>query len=102
MSGRRQTALMGVDPDRGRRERKNNIVSARQNAREERLNHRRRLDSDATQSQMFDQDALDVRGGAGSLDALQANVRIFQFDRLWLFWDCSRFLLSVVQVIECA
>ena len=35
----RRAALKGVDAERGRRERKNNIVNARANAREERLNH---------------------------------------------------------------
>ena len=48
MSGPRRNALRGVDPDRGRRERQNNIVAARNNAREERLNHRRRIADDGS------------------------------------------------------
>lgn len=43
MSGRRSNALKGIDPERGRRDRQNNIVAARANAREERLNNRRKI-----------------------------------------------------------
>jgi hypothetical protein len=70
----RRAALMGVDVEKGRRERKNNIVNARANAREERLNNRRRL----AQS---DIDGIDAnfaadsnQGGARSLEELPNNV----------------------------
>eukprot|EP00892_Ulva_mutabilis_P006136 jgi/Ulvmu1/3895/UM018_0116.1 len=74
MNARRHAALLGVDPDRGRRERKNNIVNARANAREERLNHRRRLESDdPAQNLLFAQDS-NVGGAVRSLEDLSGNV----------------------------
>ena len=74
MNARRHAALLGVDPDRGRRERKNNIVNARANAREERLNHRRRVESDdPSQNLLFAQDS-NVGGAVRSLEDLSGNV----------------------------
>jgi hypothetical protein len=74
MVNRRHAALQGVDPDRRRRERKNNIVNARANAREERLNHRRRLDADPTQEAQLATNVTSV-GPARGLEELQTNVR---------------------------
>lgn len=75
MNARRQAALLGIDPDRGRRDRKSNIVNARANAREERLNHRRRVESDdPAQNMLFAQDS-NVGGAARSLEDLSGNVR---------------------------
>lgn len=74
MNARRQAALLGIDPDRGRRDRKSNIVNARANAREERLNHRRRVESDdPAQNMLFAQDS-NVGGAARSLEDLSGNV----------------------------
>jgi Importin beta binding domain len=58
----RRSTLRGVDPDRGRRERQNNIIAARTNAREERLNNRRRIahDGPAT-SAMGNENPNDLR-----------------------------------------
>jgi hypothetical protein len=70
----RRVALMGVDPDRGRRERKNNIVNARANAREERLNNRRRLESsDQMEHTAFAQDS-NAGSGPRSLEDLPTQV----------------------------
>lgn len=70
----RRAALIGVDVERGRRERKNNIVNARANAREERLNNRRRLENtDVAGDASFASDSN--QGGARSLEELPSNVR---------------------------
>ena len=75
----RRTALMGVDVERGRRERKNNIVNARANAREERLNNRRRLENtDVANDTSFAADSN--QAGARSLEQLPANVRFHQHE----------------------
>lgn len=74
VNGRRHAALQGVDPDRRRRERKNNIVNARANAREERLNHRRRLDADPNQEAQLATNVSSA-GPARGLEELQTNVR---------------------------
>jgi hypothetical protein len=74
MQQRRNTALKGVDPDRGRRERQSNIVAARTNAREERLNNRRRIAPDGpTMSAFFASDS--TNDAKRSLDELPTNVR---------------------------
>lgn len=96
MNARRQAALLGIDPDRGRRERKSNIVNARANAREERLNHRRRVESDDPgQHAPFAQDS-NVGGAARSLEDLSGNVRcqlhaiqLFMFALSWTLM-CAR------------
>jgi hypothetical protein len=75
MVNRRHAALQGVDPDRRRRERKNNIVNARANAREERLNHRRRLDADPAQEAQLATNVAST-GPARGLEELQTNVRL--------------------------
>jgi hypothetical protein len=75
MVNRRHVALQGVDPDRRRRERKNNIVNARANAREERLNHRRRLDADPTQEAQLATESNVPGGQLRGLEELQTNVR---------------------------
>ena len=73
MVNRCSAALQGVDPDRRRRERKNNIVNARANAREERLNHRRRLDADPNQEAQLATN-VSSSGPARGLEELQTNV----------------------------
>lgn len=75
MVSRRHAALQGVDPDRRRRERKNNIVNARANAREERLNHRRRLDADPAQEAQLATESNVSGGPLRGLEELQTNVR---------------------------
>jgi hypothetical protein len=74
MQQRRGTALKGVDPDRGRRARQNNIITARNSAREEQLSNRRRVTYNAAMqpSLVAGDSTQDV---ALSLVDLQANVR---------------------------
>ena len=70
----RRAALQGVDVERGRRESKNNIVNARANAREERLNNKRRLEnSDVAGDTSFASDSN--QGGTRSIEELPNNVR---------------------------
>ena len=70
----RRAALIGVDVERGRRERKNNIVNARANAREERLNHRRRLENDDVAGDTSFASDSNQGGGSRSLEELPKNV----------------------------
>jgi hypothetical protein len=75
MQQRRGAALKGVDPDRGRRTRQNNIVTARNNAREERLSHRRRVTGDPD-AQAIVSASNSTNDPRMSLADLQKNVRL--------------------------
>jgi hypothetical protein len=75
MQQRRGATLKGVDPDRGRRTRQNNIVTARNSAREERLSHRRRVTGD-TEGQVLFGATDSTNDHKMSLQDLQANVRL--------------------------